>query len=91
MADAKRKTINALKFTIEQFEKHDMITVTCSDYFTTMLKSALKLLTEEKITEPEVEGSDYTWWYVCGECHGAIGDRDAYCKHCGAKLLWNKK
>ena len=52
MADAKRKTINALKFTIEQFEKHDMITVTCSDYFTTMLKSALKFLTEERTSEP---------------------------------------
>ena len=29
-----------------------------------------------------------SWWYVCGECHGRIGDGDAYCKHCGCKIDW---
>lgn len=34
----------------------------------------------------ELEGGGSTWWYVCGECHGTIDERDAYCRHCGRKL-----
>lgn len=43
-------------------------------------------LLEAQETEPELEGGGSTWWYVCGECHGAIDKRDAYCRHCGRKL-----
>lgn len=32
------------------------------------------------------EGGGRNWWYVCGECHGAIDYRDNYCKHCGRKI-----
>ena len=25
--------------------------------------------------------------YECGGCHGVVGAQDAYCKHCGARLV----
>lgn len=33
--------------------------------------------------EIELEGGGITWWYVCGECHGAIDENDLFCRHCG--------
>lgn len=33
--------------------------------------------------EMEMEGGGTSWWYVCPECHGAIDNRDSYCRHCG--------
>ena len=44
---------------------------------------AVELLKEQEAVEPELEGGGSNWWYVCGECHGAIDERDAYCRHCG--------
>ena len=41
--------------------------------------------------EPELEGGGSTWWYVCGECHGAIDNWDNYCKHCGRMIKHEKK
>ena len=39
--------------------------------------------------KPDAEGGYPSWWYVCGECHGEIGNGDSYCKHCGQKVLWD--
>ena len=36
--------------------------------------------------ETEMEGGGSSWYRVCGECHGVVGDYDLYCKHCGRKL-----
>ena len=37
----------------------------------------------------EVEGDGRsTWWYVCGECHGAIDPKDKRCKSCGRRIGW---
>lgn len=44
--------------------------------------------TEE--AEAELEGGGSSWWYVCGECHGVIGDWDTYCKHCGRRIKRNE-
>ena len=38
--------------------------------------------------EPEIEGGNTTYWYVCSECHGQIDTRDQYCRHCGGKVKW---
>ena len=38
--------------------------------------------------EAELEGGGSTWWYVCGECHGAINYQADTCRHCGAILSW---
>lgn len=34
----------------------------------------------------DIEGGGHNWFYVCGECHGAIDGWDTYCKHCGRKI-----
>lgn len=48
------------------------------------LEDAIALLKRE--AEPELEGGGHTWWFVCSECHGAIDEKDQYCKHCGARM-----
>ena len=30
-----------------------------------------------------------TRWYACGECSNPIEPGDAYCRHCGRKVLWD--
>ena len=46
---------------------------------------------EQDPVETELEGGGSSWWYVCGECHGAIDQRDNYCKHCGRRIRHEKK
>ena len=36
--------------------------------------------------EKEMEGIGNNWWYVCPECHGAIGGSDSFCRHCGQAI-----
>lgn len=52
----------------------------------TIMPSTLRiiqaLLKKTKPMEMEMEGGT-TWWYVCPECHGAIDQKDRYCRHCG--------
>ena len=48
-------------------------------------------LKEQDPVETELEGGGSTWWYVCGECHGAIDENDNYCKHCGRRIKHEKK
>ena len=36
----------------------------------------------------EIEGGGHTWFFVCGECHGAIDSGDRFCKHCGQEIDW---
>ena len=38
----------------------------------------------------EIEGDAHTWWYVCGECHGAIDHGEHKCRHCRNIVLWDK-
>ena len=38
--------------------------------------------------EVEMEGGGSTWWYVCGECHGAVNYQADICPHCKAILSW---
>ena len=83
----KQTTLNALTHTINMMETHDIMTISCNDYFITMLKEARDLI-KEKTSKAELEGGGYNWWHVCGECHGAINENDNYCKHCGAKVDW---
>ena len=49
-------------------------------------KLAEKELERMEPAEIELEGGGSTWWHVCGDCHGAIDERDLYCRHCGRKL-----
>ena len=38
--------------------------------------------------EAELEGGGSTWWYVCGECHGAVNYQADTCPHCKSVLSW---
>ena len=49
---------------------------------------AEELLRAQAPVPPELEGGNTSYWYVCGECHGVVDTRDAYCKHCGRKIMW---
>ena len=31
-----------------------------------------------------------TCWFECSSCHGSVDIEDAYCKHCGAVLEYEK-
>ena len=45
-------------------------------------------LKEMKPVPAEVEGGGSSWWWVCGDCHGAIDNKDKYCRHCGTEIKW---
>ena len=34
----------------------------------------------------EWEGGGGSWFAVCEDCHGQVGQSDAYCRHCGRPL-----
>lgn len=53
-------------------------------------KDALELLKAWDPLAPEIEGGSVTWWWVCGECHGEVGSRDKYCRHCGREIAWDE-
>ena len=46
------------------------------------------LLQRHRAAEAEIEGGGHTWFFVCGECHGAIDSNDKYCRHCGREIIW---
>lgn len=45
---------------------------------------------EKKTLEsiPEVEGSNYNYFWVCGVCHGYIKWGEIICPHCKVRLNW---
>ena len=53
-----------------------------------ILDSAISHLKRQEPVEADFEGGGSSWWYVCGDCHGAIDSRDHYCKHCGREIIW---
>ena len=60
-----------------------------SFYFWKMAELMQKAAEELKRNIPqeiEMEGGGTSWWYVCPECHGAVDNHDAFCRHCGQKL-----
>lgn len=38
----------------------------------------------------ELEGGGYSWWWVCGDCHGTIRYGEKICRHCGVKVEWDE-
>ena len=52
---------------------------------------AATLLEMQIPTPAEIEGGGYTWFHVCGECHGIIDREDKFCKHCGNAVSWSEK
>lgn len=44
----------------------------------------------ERWTIPEIEGGNYTYFYVCSECHGVVNWHEDPCPHCGWRLDWSE-
>ena len=55
-----------------------------------VIKKMVELLKDQEPVEPELEGGGYTWWTVCGDCHGSIDVSDNFCKHCGRRIKHEK-
>lgn len=58
-----------------------------------LLDDLLEILREQEPVKPNTScdglpGEGGTWWYVCGNCSNDIDPDDAYCRHCGRKVLW---
>ena len=41
--------------------------------------------------EPEFEGGGYSWYWVCGDCHGIIKQGEEVCHHCKRRIKWDGK
>ena len=74
-----------IKLDVPDFQIGQPVTVYFRD---TMQKKGYCEPDREIPIRPDTEG-DRSWFFVCGECHGEIGNRDSYCKHCGQKVLWD--
>lgn len=44
---------------------------------------------QELVSVPEIEGGNYTYYWVCSECHGMIIWNQKYCKWCKRRIDWN--
>ena len=59
-----------------------------------VLEDGIELLKEQEPVEPQKEndgnpGKWASWWYVCGNCGGAIDYRDRFCRYCGRAVKWD--
>lgn len=53
----------------------------------TCRKAAQELMRMEPV-DPEYEGGQPTWFFVCGECHTALDPKDKFCRECGRRIKW---
>ena len=49
-------------------------------------KTAEKAIERMKPVKRDQEGGGGSWFAVCEDCHGQVGQSDAYCRHCGRAL-----
>ena len=81
-------TLRALTYSINMMESHDVMTISCSDYFITMLKEARDLIREKPVKAIKVSG----YWAACEGCgeHFRIfmmaGKKAKYCPNCGKRV-----
>ena len=46
-------------------------------------RKAAEVLARQDPLPAELGDGGSSWWYVCGECHGAVDRKDRFCRHCG--------
>lgn len=56
----------------------------------TYSEACRKAAQRETPERPELEGGGAMWFFVCGDCHGALESHDLYCRHCGRRLDWDE-
>ena len=86
--------IRSLQMVVRNVEKYDVIRLASNDVLVKILRSAVAHLKNDKLvfsSEIEMEGGGSTWWYVCGECHGAVDEKDKFCRYCGRQLVRDKE
>ena len=44
---------------------------------------------QEEWTVPEIEGGNYSYWYVCSECRYQVDWHMDKCPNCKRRLNWN--
>lgn len=44
---------------------------------------------QEEWTVPEIEGGNYSYWYVCTECRHQVDWHMDKCPNCKRRLNWN--
>lgn len=71
------------KKSYEKVQVRSYIVMRCPDFLPDRIKMA-----EMEPVPVELEGGGWNWWYVCGECHAAVGTGDKTCKSCKRKLSW---
>ena len=50
---------------------------------------ALEQLRKTASAEPDIEGSRFHYFYVCGNCRSVINYRDSFCWNCGTPVDWD--
>lgn len=87
ICDTLREMLRDLEYSPEQYKSMSM-----AEWQKEIMENGIPRelrFTEFAPAKAELEGGGTTWWYVCGECHGAIDRKDKYCKHCGVVVDWN--
>ena len=85
---SRKGTLRALTYTINMMKKHDVMTISCNDYFIAMLEDARDLL--RTVDAKTVDDK----WIKCSGCDGVsrkymlIGETVDYCPRCGRKLKY---
>ena len=51
-----------------------------------MMDLIIEQLKGPKPAKKEWEGGGGSWFAVCEDCRGQVGEYDAYCRHCGRAL-----
>lgn len=49
-------------------------------------KTAKKVMERMRPVRRDQEGGGGSWFALCEECRGQVGQHDAYCRHCGRAL-----
>ena len=55
----------------------------------TWKREALEQLRKTASAEPDIEGSRFHYFYVCGNCRSVINYRDSFCWNCGTPVDWD--
>lgn len=90
---SRKATLRALTHSINMMEKHDVMTISCNDFFITMLKEARDLIREKPVKATRHN----KYWGTCEDCGEhfrafMLAEKKArYCPNCGRRLEWDEQ
>jgi hypothetical protein len=88
-----KETIRNLELNIRWIEENEQHQFPGWSNVVMAMRDTLELLKEREPVEPQKEndgnpGKWAAWWYVCGNCGGAIDAHDRFCRYCGRGVKW---